>query len=342
MSSVTPPDFRVRRGTRSSLVSGIALVPLLAVAVAMPFIFPPQVQDAAGRLFFFFIIIIIGTMWNLLAGYAGMISIGQQAFVGIGAYSLVALASLLGVNPFVAVVAGMVIAAALSIPISLLVFQLGGGYFAIATWVVAEVVRQTVSRIPALNGSVGTLTLSSDVIGATPGWRSATVFWLGLAATVLAVGAAYVLMRSRLGTGFIALRDEPIAAASLGVQVIFSKRVVFVVDAAGAPGLHVPGRLRGLDDLHRGHRRDGVDRGPDPGCRGIPRPGALAVPTRHLVSRDPRRGGDHGGWLPSPRSVGTALRSRDNVVSVLSSTSYRVPREVVGTRRLMTRPRRCS
>lgn len=230
MSELSLPAFRVRRGTRSSQAAGIVLIPVLAVAVAMPFIFPSQIQDAAVRLFFF---IIIGTMWNLLAGYAGMISIGQQAFIGIGAYSLVALASLLGVNPFLALVAGMIIAAALSVPISFLVFRLGGGYFAIATWVVAEVVRQIVSRIPALNGSVGTLTLSSDVLGATPGWRSATVFWLGLGATIVAVGAAYVLMRSRLGTGFTAIRDEPVAAASLGVRVVFSKRVVFVVAAAG-------------------------------------------------------------------------------------------------------------
>ena len=205
----------------------LALVIFLAV---MPFLFASDVQDALVRLFFF---IIIGTTWNLLAGYAGMVSIGQQAFIGVGAYALVALATLGGVNPYLAIVGGAVVAAALAIPVSFLVFRLSGGYFAIATWVVAEVVRQIVSRVPALNGSVGTLTLPSAALGTTPAWRSATVFWVGLAATVVVVGAAYLLMRSRLGGGFTAIRDEPVAAASLGVPVMRGKRIVFVVAAAG-------------------------------------------------------------------------------------------------------------
>lgn len=230
MNALPIPEFRVRRGTRASHIGGIAVMPLVVAMAAMPFIFTSDVQDAMVRLFFF---VIIGTMWNLLAGYAGMVSIGQQAFVGIGAYTLVALASLVGVNPYLAVVAGVVVAALLSVPISYLAFRLGGGYFAIATWVIAEVVRQTVSRIPALNGSVGTLTLPSVSLGATPGLRSAAVFWVGLAATVIAVAVAYLLMRSRLGAGFTAIRDEPTAAASLGVQVVQGKRIVFVVAAAG-------------------------------------------------------------------------------------------------------------
>lgn len=226
----TLPDFRVRRSTLASRIGGFSLPPVVILLALMPFLFTPDVQDAMGRLFFF---VIVGTMWNLLAGYAGMVSIGQQAFVGVGAYTMVALASLAGINPYVAVLAGIVIAGVIAVPVSFLVFRLNGGYFAIATWVVAEVVRQLVSRTPALNGSVGTLTLQSAALGPTPGWRSAYVFWIGLAATVVVVAVAYALMRSRLGAGFTAIRDEPVAAASLGVPVVRGKRIVFVVAAAG-------------------------------------------------------------------------------------------------------------
>lgn len=243
MTSTTIPDFRLTRGTRVSLVGGVVSAPVVTFLAAMPLLFASEVQDALVRLFF---LIIIGTTWNLLAGYAGMVSIGQQAFIGIGAYALVALASIGGVNPYLAIVGGAVVAAALAVPVSFLGFRLSGGYFAIATWVVAEVVRQLVSRVPALNGSVGTLTLPSAALGATPAWRSATVFWVGLASTIAVVGVAYLLMRSRLGGGFTAIRDEPVAAASLGVPVMRGKRIVFVVAAAGCA---VAGGLLALSTL---------------------------------------------------------------------------------------------
>ena len=229
--SVTAASYRIRRGTRTSLVGAWLLIPLIGVLAALPFLVPAGIPDILVTLF---ILVIIATMWNLLAGYAGMISIGQQAYMGIGAYGLFAAATLWDVNPFIAVLFGVGIAAVLSIPLSFLVFRLSGGYFAIATWVVAEVVRQVVSRIPALSGAgIGTMTLPADRLGATPGWRSASVYWLALGAVVVVVAVTYLLMRARLGAGFTAIRDEPVAAASLGVRVTGSKRIAYVVAAAG-------------------------------------------------------------------------------------------------------------
>src|SRR5579872_5116146 len=98
----------------------------------------------------------LASLWNLLAGYAGLVSVGQQAYVGLGAYILFALAILFGISPLLAIPLAGLIAAALAIPVALLVFRLRGHYFAIGTWIVAEVFRLTASQISALGGGSGT------------------------------------------------------------------------------------------------------------------------------------------------------------------------------------------
>ena len=91
-------------------------------------------------------------MWNLLAGYGGLVSVGQQAYLGVGGYALVVLADLGGLNPFVCVPLAGVVAALVAVPVSKLVFRLHGGYFAIGTWVVAESFRLIVSNAAVVGG----------------------------------------------------------------------------------------------------------------------------------------------------------------------------------------------
>jgi branched-chain amino acid transport system permease protein len=104
--------------------------------------------------------ILLATMWNLLAGYGGLISIGQQAFIGLGGYGLVYLADTVGVHPFLAVPAAAVVCGAVALASSVLLFRLAGGYFAIATWVFAEVVRLLTTQVDALGAGSG-LSLSA-------------------------------------------------------------------------------------------------------------------------------------------------------------------------------------
>ena len=226
--TIPAAGFRVARSTTASKIGVIVALPVVGVLVALPYLFPSGIQQSLVQLF---ILIIMGTMWNLLAGYAGMVSIGQQAYIGIGGYGLVAAANLWRVDPFLAIFVGALVAAVVAIPVSFLIFRLSGGYFAIGTWVVAEVVMQITSRIPGLGGGVG-----MNLVGMTalaPTRRIAYVYWLGLALVVLAVAVTYLLMRSRLGAGFTAIRDDPIASASLGVPVTRSKRITYVIAAAG-------------------------------------------------------------------------------------------------------------
>lgn len=239
MSTLTPNDStprhstvthhtKVKRATKSSWAGlGIA-IPVLLIMAAGPYIVSRGLQQ---QLVVLFGLIIMATMWNLLAGYGGMVSVGQQAYIGIGAYGLMYLAETLGLDPFLAVPAAVIIAGLISIPISFLAFRLVGGYFAIGTWVIAEVVKQITMQIDALGAGSGmSLTVLNDL---SPGRRIAYVYWLSLIAVILAVGVTYLIMRSRLGLGFTAIRDDSVAASSLGVRVTRSKRIVFVVSAMG-------------------------------------------------------------------------------------------------------------
>lgn len=228
-ADLAAPSVKVTRATKSSwagLAVAVVVVGLLATA---PYTVGRGLQQS---LVILFSLIVLGTMWNLLAGYGGMVSIGQQAYIGIGAYGLVYIADELGIDPFLAVPAAVLIAGILSLPISFLAFRLSGGYFAIGTWVIAEVIRLVTMQIDVLGGGSGvTLQAMSETL--SPGRRIAYVYWLSLIAVVVAVAVTYLLMRSRLGLGFTAIRDDSVAAGSLGVRVTRSRRIVFVVSAMG-------------------------------------------------------------------------------------------------------------
>src|SRR5918998_1526688 len=130
--------FHVERWSGSSLAAaaaGIAAVIVLASA-------PVWAGGGTMKLLVeFFTILALAQMWNLLAGYAGLVSIGQQAFVGLGAYALYVGADRLGLPLLVSVLAAGVAGTLVALPTALLAFRLRGGYFAIGTWVIAEVYR---------------------------------------------------------------------------------------------------------------------------------------------------------------------------------------------------------
>jgi len=223
------PRAQVRRAGVSSWVGLGVLALLVLVAPVAPYVLPRGTQ---GSLTTLFALIVMATMWNLLAGYGGMLSVGQQAYIGLGAYGLVMLSDKVGLDPFMAVPVAVVVAGLVSVPISFLAFRLAGGYFAIGTWVIAEVIKLVSEQVPVLGGGIGITFRGFSEL--SPGRRIAYVYWLSLAGVVVAVAVTYLLMRSRLGLGFTAVRDDTTAAASLGVDVTRSKRVVFVVAAMGS------------------------------------------------------------------------------------------------------------
>jgi branched-chain amino acid transport system permease protein len=220
----------VTRGGRGSLVGGgVLLLVVVLLAAVVPYV---VTLGALSSLVMLFALVILGTTWNLLAGYGGMVSVGQQAYVGVGGYALIQLADAVGAPPWLAVPAAGLIGAALALPTSYLVFRLAGGYFAIGTWVVAEVFRLVTMRIDGLGGGAG-LSLSA-FRGTDRVERVAFVYWFALGLMVAVVLGTYLLMRSRVGLGLTAIRDDRVAASSLGVAVDRGRRLVYVAGSAGA------------------------------------------------------------------------------------------------------------
>jgi branched-chain amino acid transport system permease protein len=179
----------------------------------------------------FISLLALAQFWNLLAGYTGLVSIGQQAYVGLGGYALIALADLGGINPFVAVPLAGLVAAAFALPTAALVFRFRGGYFAVGTWVVAEVYRLLIANTTVLGGGSGkTLAAIRGVARAT---REMVTYWMALALGVGCILLVYLLLRSRVGLALTAIRDSELASATLGINVFRAKVLIYLLTAFG-------------------------------------------------------------------------------------------------------------
>jgi len=214
-------------GAARKLWSAIAI---MAVGIAVA----PLWIDRAGLhlLMEFAYMLTLAQMWNLVAGYGGMVSIGHQGFIGLGGYALFVFAMHFGGNPFVGVLVAGMAAACVSLVVAPVIFRLRNAYFAIGTWVVAEVFRLLVANSPSLGGGSGA-SLTSALAGYPAALRDATMFWIAAALGLGSTLAVYLLLRSRLGVGLTALRDDEMASESLGVRVRSMRLAVFVASAAG-------------------------------------------------------------------------------------------------------------
>jgi branched-chain amino acid transport system permease protein len=222
----------VEHATRSSRI-GVALVTVAAVILALaPYWGDRQTLRLLAEMFTF---IALASLWNLLAGYAGLVSVGQQAFVGLGGYVLFALAILLDVNPNLAIFVVGPIGALVAVPVALLIFRLRGAYFAIGTWVVAEVFRLLASQISVLGGGSGISLPASVVVAMAPSrqMREFEMYWLALSLVIAILAAIFALLRSRHGLALTAIRDSELAAQSNGIGVWGIKFAIYVLTAFG-------------------------------------------------------------------------------------------------------------
>jgi len=229
---MTATGARVEHASTSSRI-GLAIVSAAFVLLAAA---PWWADRADLRLLSeVYAYVALASLWNLLAGYAGLVSVGQQAYVGLGAYVLFALAMLAGVHPLLAIPLAGIAAAVVAVPVAALIFRLRGHYFAIGTWVVAEVFRLLASQVSALDGGSGTSLPAAVVLSIAPTrqMREFVMYWIALGLAVAVIGAIVLLLRSRYGLALTAIRDSELGARSSGVDVARIKYMVYVATAFG-------------------------------------------------------------------------------------------------------------
>jgi len=218
----------VERTTRASRAGAGAAVLLVAGLAALLWAGDAGLMRAVIE---FIALLVLAQMWNLLAGYAGLVSIGQQAYLGLGGYALIVLADDLGVNPFLAVPLAGLAAAGLALPTAALVFRFRDAYFAVGTWAVAEVYRLLIANTGALGRGTGrTLKAVFPLARET---REQVTYAIAVVVGVAAIVAVYLFLRSRLGLGLMAVRDSESASESLGVDVFRTKLAVYLLAAFG-------------------------------------------------------------------------------------------------------------
>ncbi len=200
--------------TRVALGTGLLLLLLALLPLAI---------DDASRLNVLILILMaaqLGVAWNLLGGYAGQVSLGHAAFYGIGAYTSTLLLLKLGLNPWLGMLIGGGTAAVLSLAFGWSCFRLKGHYFAMATIAVAEIVQIVFTNWDFAGGAVGlTVPMEHD------GWAwlvfagKRPYYWLALGLLALTLLATALVERSHVGYYLRAIKDEPDAARSLGVDI---------------------------------------------------------------------------------------------------------------------------
>ena len=228
MTTADLPAFAIRQGTRQSRIALTGAIILVALLATLPG------WGAGAQLKFLvevFTLLAMAQMWNLLAGYAGLVSIGQQAFIGLGAYGLFVAVDRFDVPIVPAVVLTSLACGGVALVTSTFAFRLQGGYFAIGTWVIAEVFRIVVSNTKELGAGTG-VTIQTAV-RMTPADRQALTYWLALTVGAGSIVVAAFIMRSRLGLALQAVRDSEVAARSLGVNVFRAKLAIYLIAAIG-------------------------------------------------------------------------------------------------------------
>src|SRR5216683_255717 len=226
-----PTRYHTETKTRASSVLALAGVVLVLIFAALPaFAGRGLIQD----LIFVFYMLALAQCWNMLAGYAGL-----------GGYLLFALTIGADIDPIAAVVLSGLIAAAFAVPTAFVVFRLRGPYFAIGSWVVAEVYRLVFAQFKQLGGGTGTSlppSATNEIFGIewvkvmfevrSPAARDIITYWIALALAAGAPLLVYLVLRSRYGLALFAIRDSEATAETSGVDSFRTKLGVYVLVAA--------------------------------------------------------------------------------------------------------------
>jgi len=209
---------------------GTGFVPLIAITIALA-LFPIVGAPRSWLLyvFLFSIYLAMANMWNLLAGYSGLTSLCQPAFLGLAGYTL-AISTWVGIPWSIGLIAGAIVAGLFALVISIPVFRLSGIYFAIGTLVVPEALRIIFYLWKPVGGEMDGGGAGYMIKGIAD-VSMAQIYWFALIVGIGSIFLMRFILRSNLGLGLAAIRDNERAAASCGVNVFRLKLYTFIISA---------------------------------------------------------------------------------------------------------------
>lgn len=221
-------DYRTDMGLRRVPAERVRLGLFAAALLIFPFLASPYWLNLANQI----AIATIGALGlNILVGYTGQISLGQGAFMAVGAYTSALLTLRLGLPWGVSIVAACFATAAVGVFFGLPSLRLKGLYLAISTLAAQEIVEWVVTHWPAVTGGVEAVVVPAPQLF---GHRLNTDFgfyWLGIALAAVTALFTANLFRSRIGRSFVAVRDQDIAASVIGVNVFATKLLAFATSS---------------------------------------------------------------------------------------------------------------
>ncbi len=209
---------------------GVAMAALL---LAYPFVFTST--HAHHLMILILLYALMAQSWNVMAGLSGQISLGHAMFFGIGAYSSTVLFVKFGISPWIGLLVGASLSAMAAVAIGVPTLRLRGHYFAIATLLIAtsvQIVFQRWEWVGAASGLYIPIDRSSPWLSLQFHRSKIPYYYLALGAATLAFLVVWKIRRSRFGFRLQAVRDEPDAAASLGIAVARHKVLAFMISAA--------------------------------------------------------------------------------------------------------------
>ncbi len=194
---------------------------ILLLLILFPFV--AATEHMLNLLIFLFVTIVLAQSWNILGGYAGQISLGNAAFFGIGALAFHFIAWRGGVPLFLALPGSGIIAVALASFIGIPALRLKGAYFAIGTLALAEALRITIGNLFPRSVYIPTEYITN--------YRLVDRYYLALAVTIITQIVVYVIVKSRVGLGIMAIRDDENAADTTGVNPFKYKYLALVISS---------------------------------------------------------------------------------------------------------------
>jgi branched-chain amino acid transport system permease protein len=196
-----------------------------AVIVVLIIIGSTGILTNNGLRYFFkiFLYIVMGSMWNLMSGFTGMTSLGQQVFVGLAGYSVCIMTSFYNMSFWMGILLGAVVGALFALLLSFVLFRMRGMYFAVATWLIAEAVRLWFNSWDYVKMGVGLTVKTNQIPKIQP------LYFYALALMVITIIVIYGLLRTKTGLALTSMRDETDAASSVGVNIFKTKLICYVL-----------------------------------------------------------------------------------------------------------------